>query len=279
MALPKTALKQIQDAWIYVLADFRAWCKPETEHAYAWKMRPFTQAIAGAKGSLVDDAEGLLAEWRKNENADVSTGMTAFIPVMITAIAPIQTPPDTSQIVGIPYWNTGAVGDTKMQFRTIKSAIRAQTVYFSTNPHDAKSISDQFCAYFDDDVKRRFPVEFLIGDLEKVEFKFTVLDNSLFPDNIVTDAKNLHIVSIDVTMVGVIPHVVGLGGQWDNITDNGFDPKDGSMGGGTGGQNPNLNDVVIQADSFDESNNRDHWQIKADKDTGDTTIEHNPPPP
>ena len=80
-------------------------------------------------------------------------------------------------------------------------------------------------------------------------------------------------------MVGVIPHVVGLGGQWDNITDNGFDPKDGSMGGGTGGQNPNLNDVVIQADSFDEDNNRDHWQIKADKDTGDTTIEHNPPVP
>ena len=268
---PKTKLKEVQDAWIKVLADFRAWFKPETEHSYAWKMRPFSQAIAGAKGSLVDDAESLLAEWRKNTNAEVETGKTAFIPVMLTAIAPIQAPPDVSQIVGIPYWIEAAVGDTKVQLRTIKTAIRAQVVYFSTNPHDAKSVSDQFCAYFDDDFKRRFEVDYLIGDTEKVKFKMTVQDNSLFPDNIQSEAKNLSIISVDVTMVGVMPHVLGLGGQWDNVTDNGFNPKTGAMGGDNGGQNTHINDVVEQVDTY--SDTPQHWRITGDWDTEQSSID------
>ena len=275
MALPKTSLKQVQDAWIKRLADFRAWVKPETEHAYAWKMRQFSQAIAGAKSTIIDDAESILTEWRKNQNADVEKGTSTFIPVMITAIAPIQMPPDMSQVVGVPYWCDAAVGDTKVQFRTIKTAIKAQAVYFSTNPHDAKSISDQFCAYFDDDSKRRFEVDFLIGDTEKMPFKFTIVENLLMPDNIPTEAKNLYIVSIDVIMVGVVPHVIGLGGQWDNVTDNGHNPQNGSMPTGT----RHFGDVVVQADSHAKDCNGDalsHWRVTADKDTGESNIEEVP---
>ena len=260
---PKTALKHIQDAWIQRLADFRSWVMPETEHAHAWKMRPFHQAIAGAKSTVVDDAESILIEWRKNQNADVEKGSSAFIPVMITAIAPIQMPPDVSQVVGVPYWIDGAVGDKFVRFRTIKTAIRAQTVYFSTNPHDAKSISDQFCAYFDDDFKRRFPVEFLIGTTEKTSSDFTILDNSILPDSIPLDAKNIYVVSMDVTMVGVIPQVLGLDKPWDNVTDNGFNPKDGSM---PSTDTRNYDDVVVQANVIEQPVS--HTQITADKDTG-----------
>jgi hypothetical protein len=273
MSHPQSSLECIQDAWIGLLADFRAWCKPETRFAAAWKNRPFHQAVAACKAQLIDDAEGMLTEWRISDKAEnVSGGTAAFIPVMLTAIAAIEMPPDVDQMRGIPYWVEATVpSDTQqrpVQIRTIPKAVRAQIAYFCTNPHDAASIADQFCAYMTDDNKRRIDVTYDLGGGVKDQWKMLVIDNNLMPDNVPTDAKNMYIVTVTLTMVGLVPHVIGLGGDWDATTDNGWNVSDGDMGGDNGGQDQNLDKVVIQAD-FAEANTR----VLADYDTGEITTE------
>lgn len=262
MERPISSLECVQDAWTKVLADFRAWCKAETLHTRAWKHRPFKEAIAGCRASMVDDAEAMLASWRKNENTDVEDGGTAFIPVMLTATAVATQPPEISQIIGRPYWTDVLINtdgeDKIVQMRTIPKAIRAQVVYISTNPHDAQSISDQFCAYMTDDAKRKFPV-FYNGFAEP--FEMTVLDNSLFPDIVPTEAKNLSMVSIDVTMIGLVPQL------HDQDTDVGFNPETGDL------NSDYVHDykVVITADLQDQDTTQ-HHQVNADPDSGDITV-------
>lgn len=276
MAIPKSSRECVLDAWVNRIADFRAWCKPETQHAHNWKTRPFSQAVGGCRAQLVDDAEAMLTEWRINENADVEGGSTAFIPVMLTAIASIEVPPDVGQIMGVPYLLNSMIPndplEREVQLRTIPAAWRAQIAYFSTNPHDAQSIANQFCAYMTDDAKRRFQVSYDLGGGFVDQWDIMVLENNLFPSDAPNESKNMSIFTVDVTMIGLVPHVIGLGGDWDSVTDAGYNPLTGEMGGDNGGQDPSLGLLVVQAD-FDDENTR----VVADPDTGDVTTEVIPP--
>jgi hypothetical protein len=268
MARPLSPLECIQDAWVAVLADFRAWCKPETKFAAAWKERPFRQAVAACKAQLIDDAEGMLTEWRKSESANVTGGTTAFIPVMLTSVAAIEAPPELDQVRGIPYWiETTLPNDPQgriVQMRTVPKAVRAQIAYFCTNPHDAASIADQFCAYMTDENKRRILVTYDLGDGVTDQWQMVVFENNLFPDLVSSEAKNMHIITVTVTMLGLVPQVVGLTAEWDATTDNGWDAATGAMGGSNGGQDQNLGDLVTQSQLDDAV------RIVADPLTGDT---------
>lgn len=276
MAIPKSPLECVLDAWINRVADFRAWCKPESKHAHAWKTRPFSQAVGGCRAKLVDDAEAMLTEWRKNENADVSGGSTAFIPVMLTAIAAIEVPPDVGQVMGVPYWLNATLPDDpeqrEVQIRTVPASYRAQIAYFSTNPHDASSIANQFCAYMTDDSKRRFQVSYELSGGLIDQWDMTVLENNLFPSDSPTEVKNMYIFTVDVTMVGLIPHVIGLDGEWDDVTDAGYDQLTGGMGGDNGGQDASLG-LLVEQTTIEDEDAASQTVVNADPDTGDVTTE------
>ena len=264
MAHPLSPLECAQDALMNMLADFRAWLHYETLHEKAWKHRPLNEAIAGVKSSMIDDVESMIEAYRKNQNKDVEGGGTAFIPVMFIATAVAAQPPEISQIIGIPYWldvivNDG-VEDKIVQMRIIPKAIRAQIAYVSTNPHGTGSVSDQFIAYMSDDAKRRIPV-FYNG--LKDPFEMTILDNTLFPDIVATEAKNVSIISIDFTLIGGVPQIP------NPDTDNGYNTENGDMGGTNGGQRPFQ--VVTTADQKDEDTGQ-HLQVNADPDTGEITV-------
>jgi len=280
MALPISARQSILDATVNLMAAFRAWCRPETEQIEQWRKRKFSEAVAACKSSMVDDVESMLASWRKQVNADVKAGGTAFIPVMLVAVSAAVQPPDVSMIFGVPYWvdvisNIDGV-DYQFQMRTIPKAMRVQMVYASTNPHDAQSLSDQFCAFFTDDMKRRFDVQYNLGKNPETQQdiidinQMTIIENSLFPDIVPTDQKNLTIISVDFTMVGLVPQFAL------DDTDIGYD-EFGMIGGTNGGQNNNR-DLVITADLHDQDTKR-HFQVNADPNTGviTETIEPNDP--
>ena len=273
-----SSLMCVLDAWVHVLGDFRAWFKPETPHGMTWKQAPLSQSIKGVKAKLIDDVEGMIADWRANKN-DTKEGQTSKLPVLLTAVAETAAPPEISQVIGQPYWTDVIVPNDPqervVQMRTIPKAVRAQVVYITSNPHDASSISDQFCAYMTDDNKRRFAVNYHLGGGLVSDFKMTVLENSLFPDSAPSDAKNLTIITVDVTMIGLVPHVVGLGGEWDSVTDVGVDPDNGDVGGDNatgGGQKPadQREAVVIRANLHDEEIGR-HNRVDADPVTGEIT--------
>lgn len=255
-------------------ADFRAWCKPETQHAYGWKAKPFSQAVHGCKAKLIDDANGMISDWRMNANNE-KAGSTTSLPTLLLAVAAVQDPPDPAKMRGVPYWQPVVLPNDPqhrvVQLRAIPKTFKCQWAYVTSNPHDLSSIMDQLCAYFANDTKRRFLVSYHLGGGIVSQWPMLMVENALSP-NSEDIQQNLHIATIDLTLIGQVPHVVGLGGDWDNITDNGWNPDDGTVGGGGGGQDEHANDLVIQADVMDKDTG-DDVRVHADPDTGVITVE------
>lgn len=302
----KSSLECIHMAWALRLRDFRQWCKPEGQAVYRWKTAPLEQAILACRSNMIDDSQAMLKAWEENQN---SQSHSAFIPVMTTAIAPIQTPPEYDQVVGRSAWLDVAIPhdpeNRVAQLRAIPSALRCQIAFFCPDVHGAMMISNQLCAYFRHESKRTFEVAFelgFVGDKKLIDnWEFRVLDNSLYPDT-AGEYQNLTIVTVDCTIMGDIPLITGLDGAWDNYTDTGevgtpekwkdippstditpkkpinpFTPVNGATVNHPfnpiiGEKTPNreLNAVVIEADIYPEVNKR----IKANKQTKEITVEN-----
>ncbi|NNP70401.1 hypothetical protein [Acinetobacter sp. Ac_5812] len=264
MSLPKDSLKCIQDAWYKLLVDFRAWYMPETILTNEWKKRDIGIAIKSCPSRMMDDSEAMLAEYRKNQNADVVAGATAFMPIMLTATAAIDQPPDTMQLIPMPYFVPILIGDKQVRIRLIAKTVRAQIAFFATNSHDAKSVCDQFCTYVQDETKRRFAVPFDMGMGHIQKSTFTLVENQLFPSPVPSEAINLSIFTVDAQLIGYAPQIIGLGGPFDNDTGNGYNPD------GSAVETPINDSVVVQADQFADDG---HTRVLADRDTGEITVE------
>ena len=124
---------------------------------------------------------------------------------------------------------------------------------------------DSIHAHMQDEDKRRVVVPFEMAGSHIEHSTFTVLENQLFPSPVPSEAINLSIFTIDVQLIGYLPQVLGLGGQHDNNTDNGYNPD------GKEEEKPLEDFVVIQADKFAEDG---HVRVKADRGTGDITVEN-----
>ena len=305
----KSSLECIQMAWALRLRDFRQWCKPEGQAVYRWKTSPLEQAILACRSNMIDDSQAMLKAWEENQNS--SDNRSAFIPVMTTAIAPIQTPPEYDQVVGRSAWLDVTIPhdpeNRVAQLRAIPSALRCQIAFFCPDVHGAMMISNQLCAYFRHESKRTFEVAFelgFVGDKKLIDnWEFRVLDNSLYPDT-AGEYQNLTIVTVDCTIMGDIPLITGLDGAWDNYTDTGevgtpekwkdippstditpkkptnpFKPIDSGATvnnpfkpvAGDKTSNADLNAVVIEADIYP-----DNQRIKADKQSKEISVESLP---
>jgi len=265
MSLPKDSLKCIQDAWYKLLVDFRAWYMPETTQTDEWKKRDIKTAIKSCPSRMMDDSEAMLAEYRKSQNSDVTGGATAFMPIMLTATAMLDQPPDTMQLLPMPYFVPVVIGDKHVKIRLIAKTVRAQIAFYATNAHDARSVCDQFCSYVQDENKRRFSVPFDMGMQHIEKSTFTLVENQLFPSPVPSEAINLSIFTIDAQLVGYAPQIIGLGGTNDNTVGNGYNPDGSSI------DKPLQDLVVIQADQYSVEG---HTRVTADRDTGDITVEH-----
>lgn len=228
---PLTSLEQVQMAWGYILRDFRQWCKPEGKAMQAWKNAPLEKAIFACRSSMVDDSEAMLKAWDEYTRDDDDRKST-FLPVMTTAIAPIMTPPELDQVVGRASWLTTKTphDDRIIELKAMPSAFRCQIAFFCPDTHGAMMVANQFCLYFKNESKRTFKIPFEIGRADDGtpivdEWSFRVIENSLYPDSAMSEYKNLTIVTVDCTMVGSIPIVVGMGGDWDSDTDTGEKPS------------------------------------------------------
>ncbi|MCG2572029.1 hypothetical protein LVY74_00450 [Acinetobacter sp. ME22] len=268
--MPHDPLKAIQNAWVHMLLDFRAWMMPETQQIAEWKMRETVKAIRSCRAQLMDDSEGMVAAYRKNMNDGSTVGTSSFFPVLLTATAVVDMPPDASQLMGVPYFVEGVLNDTLVKIRVVPQAVRAQVAFYATNPHDARSVCSQLCTYLSDDWRRRIDVAFKLGSDIAEKFKFIVFDNTLSPNPVPSEATNISIFTVDVTLVGYVPHVLGLGAHGQDYVDYGYDPVTGIPLLGE------INDgVVIQADQYDGTQKEtytSHLQVNADKDTGEITV-------
>lgn len=251
MTMPLSVREAFQKSWGNVLKDFREWLLPDTADLTHWKTRPLKEAIAACPSRMVDDAEVMLSEWRKNQNSN-DTGMTSFLPVVLTAFDSVPSPPDASSIRGVPDWMPVILPQDPqkrmVRMRTIPIAVRAQIAIFTDNPHSALMFASQFCAYLTSETKRVMTLTVNVGDGITDDCEFVVLDNSLYPSKVSSEAKNLTIFTVDVTLNGVITQVIGLDGA------------------------ENMQKVVIEADISDTENNS-YVRWVADSVTGETWLQ------
>ena len=251
MTMPLSVREAFQKSWGNVLKDFREWLLPDTADLAHWKTRPLKEAIAACPSRMVDDAEIMLSEWRKNQNSN-DAGMTSFLPVVLTAFDSVPSSPDVSSIRGVADWIPVILPQDPqkrmVRMRTIPIAVRAQIAVFTDNPHSALMFASQFCAYLTSETKRLVELTVSVGDGITDSCELVVLDNSLYPSKVSTEAKNLTIFTVDVTLNGVIPQVIGLDGT------------------------ENMQKVVIEADISDTENNS-YVRWVADSVTGETWLQ------
>ena len=235
----------IQNAWLKILYDFRAWMIPDTELLEKWKTRPIlpvdkTQEnpivglpIVACRSRMMDDVETMLKAYRETkalvqnetdkkkgeEDADyaklLQQKMSSFLPVIITAIGAVGNPPnDSGRVINIPYFCKVVRNNELCEYRIIQKTVRCQLAFISPSSADTNSLADQFCTYMMDDAKRRFNVDFVVrqkneakGMSEIVEsVRASIFDNdSLAPSEIPVTEQNLSVFTVDVEITLPLP--------------------------------------------------------------------------
>ncbi|MFY0034619.1 hypothetical protein ABTP97_23010, partial [Acinetobacter baumannii] len=100
MNYPNDSLKCIQNAWYKQLVNFRAWYMPETQLTADWKLRAIGNAIKACPSRMMDDSEAMLSEYRKSQKHEEESKV--LLPVMLTATALTDQPPDVNQLLPVP---------------------------------------------------------------------------------------------------------------------------------------------------------------------------------
>lgn len=279
-------LEAMQNAWGLKLRDFRQWCSPAGQKSTRdWKTRRVEGAIIVAKGSMVDDVEKMLKAIQQNENAEAmgdttNSGTSVNLPVMVTAISAIESPPEREVVIGSPVWQNVVIPTDPLQrvvqARTASVSYRCQIAFFAPDPHAASSIANQFVNFWKHEAKRGVDVFYELGfageTIIKDKWNFRVVENTLYPDKADVGIETVHAVTVDCIVVGAEPTVVGLGGYDDDITDTG--EPDGSIPpnlppvGGHRDPPESLNGFVVEADVIERAANR-HTRVTADPITGE----------
>ncbi|MCZ3221284.1 hypothetical protein NYZ55_14150, partial [Acinetobacter baumannii] len=158
MNYPNDSLKCIQNAWYKQLVNFRAWYMPETQLTADWKLRAIGNAIKACPSRMMDDSEAMLSEYRKSQKHEEESKV--ILPVMLTATALTDQPPDVNQLLPVPDFIETVIDEKRVKVRLVPTTVRAQIAFFATNPNDLRSVIGQFCAYMSSSDNRRFNVPF-----------------------------------------------------------------------------------------------------------------------
>lgn len=278
-------LESIQLAWGLKLRDFRQWSSPRGQQSIRdWKTRRIEGAIIVAKSSMIDDTEAMLKAVQQSNNARASgdktnSGTSVYLPMMITAISGIESPPEREIVTDNPAWSNVVIPADPLQrvvqMRTNAASYRCQIAFFSPDPHAASAIANQFVNFWKHEGKRGVDVDYDIGyageKIIKDKWNFRVVENTLYPDKVDVGMENVYGATVDCVVVGAEPTIVGLGGLDDDITDTG--EPDGSIPPNLppveGNRDPadKLNAFVIEADIIERQTGT-QTRVAIDADTG-----------
>lgn len=232
----KSNLQYIQQAWVRMLYDFRAWLVPDTPNLHEWKNRPILDEdkekdkdaplqgnpIYSCRDRMVDDLESMLLSYRQNTGN--KQGMNAILPVILTASATITIPPEAGKRVVVAQPIEEMRNGELVKLRMTQKAVLFQLAFIASTPFDANSLADNFCAYMLDENKRRIPIDFVMREATQdkqaiIETTYsTVYENELMPSDGVISEDNLYACVIDVTLVTPVPVMIFQG---ENNIDHG----------------------------------------------------------
>lgn len=200
-------LEPVKHAFGRFMGRYFASLAPTTRPLQAYVTRPLAKAIAWAPARMVDAADDMLSLWLR---ADMEGAPTTppEMPAIIVAMAKDYTPTGRDytrqvadrQMVMIP-------GDTKQRLFGLRAAagdIRAQVVIFAMDQPTAHSLAAQFLLFVDATENRRFDAVHRFAGLD-LPWPVQVESPDAMAVSVQTEAKNLTVLALDLTLRAEIP--------------------------------------------------------------------------
>lgn len=197
----------VKAAWGEYMQRFFAQVVPTNRQLERFVASPVGEVIWIAPGRMVDQAEEMLAKYRKKEVKKSATDAYQA-PVMITGFARDYTPTGrdyTRQIADMEYIQFPE--DPKERvfgIRVSAGDLRVQTCIFSQDEPSARSLAAQFCLFIDSVEGRRFKAKYSFAGFES-EWPVQLDSPDTAAMLIPTGEKNMTILAIDLTLHCAVP--------------------------------------------------------------------------
>ena len=200
-------LEPVKAAFGQFMGRFYAEIVPTTKPLEAYITRGLAKSIVWAPSRMVDSAEEMLQTWQRNDT-DNATTKPANMPVMIVGIARDYTPTGRDytrqmadpEMVMIP----GDAKERVFSLRTVAGDVRAQVVLFAQDEPTARALAAQFLLFLDATPNRRFTAHYTFAG-QAMDWPVQVESPDAPAMSIQTEAKNLTILAIDLTLKATIP--------------------------------------------------------------------------
>ena len=180
---------------------------PTTRYLTEYVRRPLNQAILWAPGRMVDMAEEMLAAWQRDDSRGKPTpGYT--MPVILVALAKdaTQSGPEFNRSLGTPEYVVlpDDPKDRLFKLRTFAADLRAQLAIAAHDEPTARALASQVLLWLEAFPNRSFRATYRFAgfDLDwPVHVALPDQPAALVP----TDAKNLTLLTLDLTLRPTIP--------------------------------------------------------------------------
>ncbi len=200
-------LEPVKAAFGNFLGRFYDSLVPTTRTLETYVRRGLSKSIVWAPARMIDAAEDMLAAWQRNDTNDGTT-TPPEMPVIVAAIAKDYLPSgrDYTRQIAEPVMVTLPNDPKERAFgvRALAGDVRAQLAVFAHDEPAARSLASQFLLFLDAQQNRRF---FALYSFAGQSLPWPVQIET--PDapamSIATEARNLTVLAIDLTLKAQIP--------------------------------------------------------------------------
>ena len=200
-------LQPVKAAFGEFMGRFYASLVPTTKPMESYVQRGLAKSIAWAPGRMVDAVEEMLSLWMRSDIENATTKPPAM-PAIMVAMSKDYMPTGRDytrqvadrEMVIIP-------SDPKERMFGLRAAagdIRAQVAIFATDEPTARSIASQFLLFLDATPNRRFEARYIFAG-QNMGWPVQIEAPDIPAQSIASEAKNLTILAIDLTLRAEIP--------------------------------------------------------------------------
>lgn len=200
-------IEPIKEAFGQFMVRYYGSLVPTTKPLEGYVRRGAARSIAWAPGRMVDSVEDMLQLYLKSD-IKAATTQPPDLPVIMVAMAKDYLPTGrdyTRQLADTTY--VIIEQDPKERVFGLRAAagdIRAQVVFFATDEPSARSLAAQFLLFLDATPNRRFESFYnFAGQVTDWPIQLEAPDSPA--QAIATEAKNLTVLAIDITLKATIP--------------------------------------------------------------------------
>lgn len=198
----------VREAFGAFLGRYYAALTPTTPAMQRYVVRGLGNAMVWAPSRMVDAAEEMLSAYLRSDPDNTATSPPEM-PVIIVAVAKDGIPTGRDFTIQVAdSIEMMLPDDPKGRMFGVRAAatdIRAQVAFFALDEPTARSLATQFLLFLDAPANRSFGATYSFAGMELGDWPVQIETPEVPAMAIQTDAKNLTILVVDVTLRAEIP--------------------------------------------------------------------------